>query len=53
VVVKGRVVHSHVADMDSDVVAYQSGIEFVDVPDYVQDTISAYLDALRTSRAGG
>jgi len=52
VVVKGRVVHSHIADIDADVVAYQSGIEFVDAPDYVQDTISAYLDALRTSRAG-
>ena len=52
VVVKGRVVHSHISDVDSDVVAYQSGIEFVDVHDYVQDAITGYLTALENGRTG-
>ena len=41
--VKGRVVHSHISDIDAEVVAYQSGIEFVDTPDHVQDAITAYV----------
>jgi hypothetical protein len=52
IVVKGRVVHSHISDVDTDVVAYLSGIEFVDAPHHVQDTITAYLEAVRSARRG-
>ena len=52
IVVKGRVVHSHISDIDSDLVAYQSGIEFVEAPSHVQDVIAAFLDSLRTARSG-
>jgi hypothetical protein len=52
VVVKGRVVHSHISDVDADVVAYQSGIEFVEAPHHVQDAIAAYLDTIRSARSG-
>jgi hypothetical protein len=31
-------------------VAYQSGIEFVEVPNHAQDAIAAYLDTLRAAR---
>ena len=50
VVVKGRVVHSHISDVDSDVVAYQSGIEFVETPHHVQDAITAYLHEIESAR---
>lgn len=52
IVVKGRVVHSHISDVDADVVAYHSGIEFIEAPHHVQDAITAYLDTLRSTRGG-
>ena len=52
IVVKGRVVHSHISDIDPDAVAYHSGIEFVEAPSHVQDAIAAYLDSLRAARNG-
>lgn len=52
VVIKGRVVHSHISDIDAEVVAYQSGIEFVETPHHVQDAITAYLDRLQSDRSG-
>ena len=52
VVVKGRVVHSHISDVDAEVVSYQSGIEFVETPHHVQDAITAYLGKLQSARSG-
>jgi hypothetical protein len=52
VVVKGRVVHSHISEVDQEEVAYLSGLEFVAPPDYVISAITAYLESLRTGRAG-
>ena len=51
VVVKGRVVHSHISDVDANLVAYHSGIEFVEPPHHVQDAITAFLDAIQTARS--
>ena len=42
VVVKGRVVHSHISDVEAEVVSYHSGIEFVETPHHVQDAITVY-----------
>jgi hypothetical protein len=50
IVLKGRVVHSHISDVDAHVVAYESGIEFVEAPAHVQDVISAYLERLQSTR---
>ena len=52
IVVKGRVVHSHISDIDPDLVAYHSGIEFVEAPGHVQEAIGAYLGEIRTARSG-
>jgi hypothetical protein len=52
VVIKGRVVHSHISDIDAEVVAYQSGIEFVEAPHHVQDAITVYLNKLQSDRNG-
>ncbi len=52
VVVKGRVVHSHISDVEAEVVSYHSGIEFVETPHHVQDAITVYLDKLQSARGG-
>ena len=49
---KGRVVHSHISEVDSDAVAYHSGVEFVALPEHVHNAVAAYLEALRTARSG-
>lgn len=52
VVVKGRVVHSHISEVDQDVVAFLTGLEFVAIPDYITEAIDAFLERLKTGRAG-
>ncbi len=50
VVVKGRVVHSQIADVDDDVLVYWSGIEFVEPSEHVSHAIEEFLDSLRAER---
>jgi len=50
VVVKGRVVHCHIEDVDPEGVLYRAGIEFVDMPDWVASAIGEFVDALKTGR---
>ena len=52
VVLKGRVAHSRICDVDHDIVTYRTGIEFVDASDRIQNVISEFLDALKTNRSG-
>ncbi len=47
IVVKGRVVHSHISDVDQDVVTYRSGIEFVEPSEPVAEVISEFIELLR------
>jgi hypothetical protein len=49
VVVKARVVHSHVGEMGEDAVRYRSGVEFVEPPAYVGAAITEFLEALKTT----
>ena len=56
VVVKGRVAHARISDVDQDVIRYRSGIEFVEPPDRVSAAIEEFLERLRrshTPRADG
>lgn len=50
IVVKGRVVHSRIRDVDQDAVTYRSGIEFVDVPDHAARVIAEFVELLRDVR---
>ena len=52
VVVKGRVVHSHVTDMDQELVTYHSGLEFVELPEHVHTAIVEFLAAIKAHRSG-
>lgn len=50
-VVKARVVHSHISTVGSDRVVYHTGIEFVDLSEPVSQALGAFIDALRLQRA--
>jgi hypothetical protein len=50
VVVKGRVAHCHIEDIDPESVLYRAGVEFVDMPDWVARAIGEFVDALKTGR---
>lgn len=52
VVVKGRVVHSRISDVDQDVVRYRTGFEFVDVSPGAATAIDAFLTRLQETRSG-
>ena len=50
VVVKGRVVHCRISDVDQDIVMYRSGVEFVEASDRVEAVIFDFLEAIKTGR---
>jgi hypothetical protein len=50
VVVKGRVAHSHISDVDQDVVRYRSGVEFIEPSKPVADAIAEFIELLRRSQ---
>jgi hypothetical protein len=53
VIVKGRVVHSRISDVDQDIVTYRSGLEFIEPGDRVEAAILDYLDAVKAGRRAG
>ena len=50
IVVKGRVAHARISDVDQDVVTYRSGIEFVEPSERVLGVITEFLELLRQER---
>jgi hypothetical protein len=53
VVVKGRIAHCSISDVDQEVVTYRSGIEFVELSDRVFEVIADFIDAIKTGRRAG
>jgi PilZ domain len=49
-VLKGRVVHSHIHEVDQDIVLYHSGIEFIEPSETVQAAIVDFIEALKVQR---
>jgi len=52
IILKGRVVHSRVSDMDQEAVVYRSGLEFVEASDRARVAIIDYITELKTHRSG-
>jgi hypothetical protein len=52
VILKGRVVHSRISEVDQDVVTYRTGMEFVEPSDRVVTAIEAFLDGVKSDRSG-
>jgi len=51
VVLKGRIVHSHISDVDQDVITYRSGVEFVELSERVAAAIAHFVDELARDKA--
>ena len=52
VIVKGRVVHSHISDVDQDNVVYRTGLEFVEPSRPVASAIGDFIEAVKAHRSG-
>jgi len=50
VVVKGRVAHCSVTDVEHELVVYTAGIEFVEPSDRVAAVIHEFIEAIQTGR---
>jgi hypothetical protein len=50
VVLKGRVAHSRVSDINQNIVTYRTGIEFIEPSVAVLGVLSSFLEELKDSR---
>ena len=50
VIVKGRVAHCSISDVDQELVTYRSGIQFVEPSERVLDVISGFIEAIKDGR---
>jgi hypothetical protein len=50
VVLKGRVAHCSISDVDQEVVIYRSGIEFIEPSDRVSAVVTDFMNAIRDGR---
>ena len=52
VILKGRVVHSRISDVDQDIVTYRTGMEFIEPSERVVAAINEYLSTVKADRSG-
>ena len=50
IVVKGRVAHCSISDVEHEGVLYRSGIQFIEPSERVFSVISDFIDAIKTGR---
>ena len=50
IVVKGRIVHCHISDVDQEQVIYRAGIEFVEPSERVRDVIIDFMESVKAGR---
>jgi len=50
VVLKGRVAHCRISDVDQELVTYRSGFEFIEPSNYVSTAIDEFIDAIKSLR---
>jgi hypothetical protein len=50
VILKGRVVHCSITDVEHELVLYRSGLEFIEPSDGVSTVISEFIDAIKDGR---
>jgi hypothetical protein len=50
VVLKGRVVHCSISDVDQEIVHYKSGVEFVEPSDRIREAIVEFVEATKAGR---
>ncbi|MFN8060583.1 MAG: PilZ domain-containing protein [Vicinamibacterales bacterium] len=52
VVVKGRVTHCRIADIEHERVLYRTGVEVIDPTDHVRQTLQEYIEHVKNFRSG-
>ena len=50
VIVKGRVAHCSISDMDQEIVLYRSGVEFIEPSEHVFGVINDFITAIQDGR---
>jgi hypothetical protein len=50
IVLKGRVAHCRISDVDQEIVHYKSGVEFIELSDRVGEVIREFIDTIRAGR---
>jgi hypothetical protein len=50
VVLKGRVAHCRISDVDQEVVHYKSGMEFIEPSERIRGVIREFIDAIKAGR---
>jgi hypothetical protein len=50
VVLKGRVVHCSISDVDQELVTYRSGVEFVEPSERISSVIADFIESLKGGR---
>jgi c-di-GMP-binding flagellar brake protein YcgR len=51
VVVKGRIAHSRISDVDQDVITYRTGVQFIELSDRVAEAIAHFVDELAKEKS--
>lgn len=50
VVLKGRVAHCRISDVDQEVVHYKAGVEFIEPSDRIRGVIVEFIEAIKAGR---
>ncbi len=50
IVLKGRVAHCRISDVDQELVHYKSGIEFIEPSDRIRGVIVEFIEAIKAGR---
>ncbi len=50
VVLRGRIAHCRIVDVDQDVVVYRAGLEFIEPSDHVVAAVEGYIEMVRRER---
>jgi len=50
IIVKGRVAHCSISDVEQEIVTYKSGIEFIEPSEAVFTVISGFIEAIKDGR---
>jgi hypothetical protein len=50
VILKGRVAHCSITDVEQEIVTYRSGVEFVDPPEHVNAVIADFIATVKQGR---
>jgi hypothetical protein len=52
VVIKARVAHSRISEVDQDIVTYRTGLEFVEPSERIVAVVEEYLRGVKSERSG-